>query len=63
MMELYPGEIADWYEDSSDDEKVMMLSKRCIGPLGYPLYYEHLPRVLKDKVKELFSYDITELDN
>lgn len=60
MIEAYKGEIADWYDDSEDYEKVMMLGKRCLGFLGYPLEYYKLPQRLKDMVKRLFSYDITD---
>ena len=60
MIEIYDGEIADWYEDSEDYEKVMMLGKRCLGYLGYPLEYRRLPTDLTAKVKRLFGYDIYE---
>ena len=59
MEEAYRGEIADWYDDSEDYEKVVMLGKRCLGVLGYPIEYYKLPKALKDKVKKLFSYDIS----
>lgn len=59
MKEEYKGETADWYEDSEEYEKVMMLGNRCLGKLGYSLEYHQLPQDLKDTVKLLFSYDIT----
>ena len=59
MEEAYRGEIADWYEDSEDYEKIMMLGNQCLDFLGSPLEYRQLPQSLRDKVKLLFSYDIT----
>lgn len=58
MKEAYQGEIADWYEDSEEYEKIMMLGKRCLGCLGYSLEYHQLPKDLQDKLRELFEYDM-----
>jgi len=58
MIEAYKGEIEDWYDDSEDYEKVMMVGKKeALGVLGYPKEYQSLSAGAKAKIAKLFAYD------
>ncbi len=63
MKEIYRDEIADWYEDSGEDEVLMMLGKRAFNALGYPKEFRHLPQDLKDMLKRMFEYELVEGEN
>jgi len=58
MKEAYKGEIGDWYDDSLEEEKEMMLGKKAFGLLGLSLEFRELDKKSQQYIKKLFELDM-----